>query len=260
MKCSPGVFFFSPFQHCAPHKSVCDANLPLMHPSIGIKIWGMIFRNVPFTSQGGFEVLSAQNFNLLFEMILHCERIWQDHRWKIMSSWLRYRKGRRIHLRLPRQHLLRRMMSLRRWRRRSWWHIASYNAASIMIFLNERWHLGPVILMHCSLIYRIISHAEFIYPWSFFLLNIQFNYCRTKSFPSHQLRHGIQHHLKASQAELWKSINGLIDQTASATLRKDKGIYAQGDAISYHPLPSSSHKGNFQMQRSWQPGARDRQA
>ena len=38
---------------------------------------------------------------------------------------------------------------------------------------------------------------------------------------------------------------GLIDQTASVTLLKEKGIYAQGDAFSYHPLPSSSHKVTF---------------
>jgi hypothetical protein len=77
-------------------------------------------------------------------------------------------------------------------------------------------------------------------------LNIQFNYSRTKSFQSHQLRHGIQHHLKASQAKVWKLIMGLIDQTAAVTLLKEKGIYAQGNAISYHP-PFILTQGNFQM-------------
>ena len=123
-------------------------------------------------------------------------------------------------------------------------HSRQTNAASHLI-LKTKSNTGALVWMYCSYIYWIILNAEFIYPWSFFLLNIQFNYCRTKSFSSHQLRHGIQHHLKASQAKVWQSLMELIDQTASATLLKEKGIYAQGDAISYHPLPSSSHKLTF---------------
>ena len=56
---------------------------------------------------------------------------------------------------------------------------------------------------------------------------------------------GIQHHLKASQAKVGQSVMWLIDQTATATLLKENGIYAQGHAISYHPLPSSSHLVTF---------------
>ena len=42
-KCSQRVIFCSPNIGCAPNKNVCDVNLPLIHPSLGIKVWEMIF-------------------------------------------------------------------------------------------------------------------------------------------------------------------------------------------------------------------------
>jgi hypothetical protein len=67
--------------------------------------------------------------------------------------------------------------------------------------------------MYCSLIYRVILNSEFIYPLWYILLNFPTNCCRTKSFPSHQLRRGSQ----PPESEPGQSLafdDGTIDRTA----------------------------------------------
>ena len=103
IKCTPGVIFCSPNIGCAPQNSVCDTNLPVGRLWVVWKVWEIISILVLGSSQRGGGIWWSLNLNLLFMMILHWEIILQDYRWKYVFSWLRYRKGRRIHLRLPPQ-------------------------------------------------------------------------------------------------------------------------------------------------------------